>query len=87
MERVVWTFYVLAQIMTTICKVLSFFIRYQIMWEFMKLRRAVVANFSVGMKRVLQGRYAFIHDAPILQYTTRSQYCGQMKLIGGFDHG
>ena len=57
------------------------------MWEYMKLRRALVSNTTAGIKRVLQGNYGFIHDAPVLQYRARKKHCGQIKLIGGFDHG
>ncbi|XP_031560849.1 glutamate receptor 2-like isoform X2 [Actinia tenebrosa] len=59
--------------------------RYLIMWEYMKLRRALVSNTSSGIQRVLKGKYAFIHDAPVLQYQARKNYCGHIKLIGGFD--
>lgn len=59
--------------------------RYLIMWEYMKLRRALVPNTQSAIERVLKGKYAFIHDAPVLQYQTRKMHCGQIKLIGGFD--
>lgn len=55
------------------------------MWEYMKLRRALVSDTSSGIQRVLKGKYAFIHDAPVLQYQARKKFCGQIKLIGGFD--
>ncbi|XP_048581549.1 glutamate receptor ionotropic, kainate 2 isoform X2 [Nematostella vectensis] len=59
--------------------------RYQMMWEYMKLRRSLQPDTYTAIERTLKGKYAFIHDAPILEYLARKTYCGRIKLIGGYD--
>lgn len=53
------------------------------MWEFMKLRRTLQSSTFEGLKRVELGKFAFIHDQPLLLYKSRKEHCGKMKVLEG----
>lgn len=57
--------------------------RYQMMWEFMKLRQSLQSNTAEGLRRVELGKFAFIHDQPLLLYKSRKDHCGKMKVLQG----
>ncbi|XP_078368663.1 glutamate receptor ionotropic, kainate 2-like isoform X2 [Oculina patagonica] len=57
--------------------------RYQMMWEFMKLRRTLQSSTSEGLTKVELGKFAFIHDQPLLLYKSRKEHCGKMKVLEG----
>jgi len=57
--------------------------RYQMMWEFMKLRQSLQSSTAEGLRRVELGKFAFIHDQPLLLYKSRKDHCGKMKVLQG----
>ena len=54
------------------------------MWEFMKLRQSLQSNTAEGLRRVELGKFAFIHDQPLLLYKSRKDHCGKMKVLQGW---
>ena len=54
------------------------------MWQFMQHKGTLKKSLTEGLETVVHsdGKYAFIHDAPLLEYFARSKFCGLIEKVG-----
>ena len=55
------------------------------MEQFMEQHNTWMPGYEAAIDRTMEGDFAFISDRPILDYVSRQkEYCGKMKVTGGW---